>query len=181
MKNKALLIIDMQKGSFNWDWPPHDWEGVIRRINDLSRIFRQKSLPVIFIQHDGSGTGNYERNTEAWELLDELTKGRNDIVIDKKYNDAFHKTRLKLVLDNAAVDELYITGTATDFCVEATLQSALAKDFKVTVVNDAHTTEGTPNLSAEKVIEHYNWVWGNMLTETDKLKLVESKKVESIC
>lgn len=163
----------MQNGSFNWDWPPHDWEGVIQRINDLSHMFGQKSYPVIFIRHDGTGTGNYERNTESWDLLEELTRTPGDIVVDKKYNDAFFKTDLQSILKAAGIVELFITGCATDFCVESTVQSALSKDFRVTVVKDAHTTEGTPNLSAEQVVEHYNWVWENMISEKGKLRVVE--------
>lgn len=61
------------------------------------------------------------------------------------------------------VKELYITGCATDFCVEATVQSALAKHYDVTVVADGHTTAERPYLSAEKVNEHYNWVWQHMI------------------
>lgn len=167
----------MQNGSFNWDWPPHDWEGVIQRINDLSQIFRQKSLPVIFIRHDGTGTGNYERDTDSWELLGELIKTPNDIIVDKKYNDAFHKTMLKSILDDQAIDDLYVTGSATDFCISATVQSAVSKEFRVTVIKDAHTTEGSPNLFPENVIEHYNWVWENMISEKSKIRVIEMDRV----
>ncbi|MBT1687173.1 isochorismatase family protein [Fulvivirgaceae bacterium PWU37] len=38
-----------------------------------------------------------------------------------------------------------ITGSATDFCVESTVQSARSKDYQVTVVKDGHTTmSGAP-------------------------------------
>ena len=53
-KRKALLVIDMQKGSFTSETPRFDSKGVIERINSLARIFRESNYPVIFIQHDGT-------------------------------------------------------------------------------------------------------------------------------
>ncbi|UTM21868.1 isochorismatase family protein (plasmid) [Dyadobacter fanqingshengii] len=58
---------------------------------------------------------------------------------------------------------MIISGCATDFCVEATIQSALSRDYKTTVVEDGHTTGERPHLKAVQVIEHYNWVWTNMI------------------
>lgn len=42
MKNRqAILIIDMQKGSFTPKTPRFDRNGVVNRINELARLFRQ--------------------------------------------------------------------------------------------------------------------------------------------
>ncbi len=79
----ALLIIDMQKGSFTPKTPRFDADGVIERINELSRIFRKAKLPVIYIQHDGTGTGEFEKHTSEWELLNSLHVVATDIFIDK--------------------------------------------------------------------------------------------------
>ncbi len=41
MKNrKALLVIDMQKGSFTALTPRHDTDGVVQRINLMAEAFR---------------------------------------------------------------------------------------------------------------------------------------------
>ncbi|MBL4625058.1 MAG: isochorismatase family protein [Flavobacteriales bacterium] len=83
MKNKrAFLIIDMQKGSFTSKTPRFDTEGVVKRMNELSDLFRKSELPVIYIQHDGAGTGEFEKNTSEWELLDSLNVESTDILID---------------------------------------------------------------------------------------------------
>ncbi|WP_394370561.1 isochorismatase family protein [Dawidia soli] len=43
------------------------------------------------------------------------------------------------------IRKMNITGSATDFCVESTVQSARSKDYQVTVVKDGHTTmSGAP-------------------------------------
>lgn len=159
---KALLIIDMQKGSFTPATPRFDTDGVVSRINELASLFRTLNFPVIHIQHDGSETGEFKKNTVEWEILDEIIVGRTDIFIDKYANDAFYDSELQVKLTELNVDELYITGCATDFCVGSSVQSALTKDYNIIVVADGHTTGDRPNMSAEKVIAHYNWVWQNM-------------------
>lgn len=160
---KALLIIDMQKGSFTKATPRFDADGVVNRINKLCATFRSNTLPVIFIQHDGTGTGEFEKNTWEWELLDALEVEPTDTFIDKYANDVFYNSELGERLVALNVTELVITGCATDFCVASTIQSALAKDFNITVLSDGHTTGERPNLTATQVIEHYNWVWQNMI------------------
>jgi len=177
VKNKALLIIDMQKGSFTEETPRFDTNGVVSRINELTSLFRKLNLPVIFIQHDGTGSGEFEKNSKDWENLDELTIETKDILIDKYANDVFYKSELQNTLENLNVNELLITGCATDFCVEATIQSALTKEYNITVVADGHTTGNRPHLKANKIIEHYNWVWQNMIPTQGK---VEVKSTESI-
>lgn len=161
MKNiQALLIIDMQKGSFTSETPRIDAEGVIDRINQLTRIFRSKNLPVIFIQHQG--IGEFGKDSWEWELLDGLEVKTSDLIVSKTANDAFYKTELVEKLSELGISELYITGCATDFCVESTIQSALVKDFNITVIEDGHTTGERPFMDSKSVIQHYNWVWSNL-------------------
>ena len=160
---EALLVIDMQQGSFTSQTPRFDTEGVVRRINALAQLFRDSDLPVIFIQHDGTKMKEFIPQTTEWKLLDSLVVKWTDIFIDKTANDAFYNTALQTQLQAANVDTLYITGCATDFCVESTIQSALTKDYHIVVMKDGHTTGERPTMTGEKVIEHYNWVWQNMV------------------
>ena len=168
---KALLIIDMQKGSFTEQTPRFDTPGVVERINKIANKFRNLKNPVIYIQHDGAAYGEFLKNTEEWEILDELVVDEKDIIIDKYANDAFYKSNLQAKLEGLAVNDLFITGCATDFCVESTIQAALTKDYNVTVVSDAHTTGERPILSAKQVIDHYNWIWQNMIPTQGKIEV----------
>ena len=174
---KALLIIDMQKGSFTPKTPRFDTEGVVKRINELAVLFREQDFPVLYIQHDGTGTGVFEKNTVDWENLSELRVEPTDILIDKYANDVFYNSTLQSILNDQNVSELVITGCATDFCVASTIQSALTKDYTITVIENAHTTGDRPHLKAEQLIEHYNWVWRNMIPTKGK---IEVKKCEEI-
>jgi nicotinamidase-related amidase len=177
---KALLIIDMQKGSFTQTNPRFDAEGVVKRINTLAEKFRQNNLPVIFIQHDGSKEKEFVPHTSDWELLSDLHVNESDILIGKTANDVFYNSNLASKLKELDVNALYISGCATDFCVESTIQSALAKDYNITVIANAHTTADRPHLKAEKVIEHYNWVWQNMIPTEGTIKVIDFEQIENL-
>ena len=175
---KALLIIDMQKGSFTPETPRYDTPQVVERINQLTQIFRATGNFVIYIQHDGSKTNEFIPATTEWELLDELEVKPSDIIVSKIANDAFYQTDLQHFLSESRVQELWITGCATDFCVESTIQSALVKDYQITVVADGHTTADRPNLKAEQVIAHYNWVWQDMMPTQGKISVKNFAKLK---
>jgi len=175
---KALLIIDMQKVSFTPDTPRFDSEGVVERINLLSDIFIKNGDNVVFIQHDGSKEGFCIPHTEEWEILSSLNVAPSDLSISKTANDSFYKTKLKSELVKRGVDELVITGCATDFCVDSTVKSALTHDFNITVIADGHTTADRPNLTAKQVIEHYNWIWEEMTATNGKIEVM---KLEQYC
>jgi len=169
---KAFLVIDMQKGSFTEATPRHNTEGVVQIINSLAATFRAKSWPVLFIQHDGSTMNEFVPFTTEWELLDDLKTDTGDIRIDKYANDVFYRSELGQKLEMLAINELVITGCATDFCVESTIQSAISKDYNVTVIQDGHTTGNRPGLKACQVIDHYNWVWKNMIPTKGKIEVL---------
>lgn len=111
----------MQKGSFTSKTPRFDRNGIVNRINYLSEIFRDSNFPVIFIQHDGTKMNEFKPNTTEWELLDDLNTKSNDIFINKYANDVFYNSQLETKLTELKINELYITGCATDFCVESTI------------------------------------------------------------
>ncbi|MDF2478922.1 MAG: cysteine hydrolase [Sphingobacterium sp.] len=159
---RALLIIDMQQGSFKPYTLRYDTKGVIDRINELSQQFRKSGDPVIFIQHDGTKENCFLPGTEDWSILPELIRGPEDIFVSKTANDSFYKTDLQTILKSRGVRELIFTGCATDFCVDATIKSAITEDYFITVVADGHTTADRPMIPAKQVIAYFNWLWSEM-------------------
>jgi nicotinamidase-related amidase len=173
---KALLIIDMQCVSFTPATPRYDAENVIKRINTLSEIFRENGDTVIFIQHDGSKENYCLPGTEEWKILPELNRLPEDVVIAKLANDSFYRTNLHQFLQDKHIDELVITGCATDFCVDSTVKSALTHDYNLTIIADAHTTADRPHLPAPKIIEHYIWIWENLIHTDGTIRIVKAEE-----
>ena len=175
---KALLIIDMQNGCFTPDAPKLDADGVLERINSLSTQFRAIDAPVILIQQDSSKWKRFVPNTPEWETIPELEVSPNDISINKTANDAFYRSTLHATLKKLKVKELYITRSATEFCVNATVLSALTKDYSVTVVKDGHTTGDKPHIDAKRIVEHYNWVWQHMIPTKGSIKVLDFEALD---
>lgn len=175
----CLLVIDMQNGSFDPEFPCYDGAGVLERINAISELWRKKGLPVIYVQHNGSVQNEYIPMTYEWELLPDLTIAESDMILEKTANDSFYNTDLELKLKDLQINKLIITGSATEFCVDSSVQSALTKNFDIVVVGDAHTTADKPHLNAARIIEHYNWVWSNLTPTKGKIEIKSCKTVLS--
>lgn len=58
------------------------------------------------------------------------------------------------------VNRLIICGLQTEWCIDSTVRHAYSLGFDVTVVEDGHSTMDTQTLTAAKVIEHHNRVFG---------------------
>ena len=160
----AMLIVDMQVGLLNGA-PKHDLGGVIERINRLAARVRAQSGKVIFIRHCGRKGDDFEPHTSGWQFLPELLRDPADIVVEKDLNDPFVGTDLQDHLREIAPDRVLITGWATDFCVDATVRSAVSHHHHVVVVADGHTLNDRPHLDAASVIRHHHWVWRNLITQ----------------
>jgi nicotinamidase-related amidase len=159
----ALLVVDMQVGLLKGG-PKHDLPGVIARINRLSRWVRDGGGRAIFVRHCGPEGDDFEAGTPGWVFLPELHCDPSDIVVQKNLNDPFAGTELQARLQETAPDRVLITGWATDFCVDATVRSAIAHDHHVVAVADGHTLSDRPHLDAAQVIRHHNWIWSGLIT-----------------
>jgi nicotinamidase-related amidase len=159
----ALVVIDMQVGLLNGP-PKRDLQGVMQRINLLTKMVRERSGTVIWIRHCGKAGDGFERHTEGWSFLPDLHRHRDDVVIEKTLNDPFAGTSLAEALERIAPERILIAGWATDSCVDSTVRSAISNDYHVVVVGDGHTVSDRPHLDAAGVIRHHHWVWGDLLT-----------------
>lgn len=159
----VLIVVDMQVGLRDGA-PKHDLGAVVERINRLTASVRQRAGKIVWIQHCGAHGGAFAPGEPGWQFLPELQRQDDDLVVPKTLNDPFAGTVLKARLDEIAPDRALIAGWATDFCVDATIRSAVSNNYHVVVVGDAHTLSDRPHLDAPAVIRHHNWVWSNLLT-----------------
>lgn len=173
---KAFIIIDMQNVCFKPETPRYDSESVILRINRLSEFFRLKDQLVVFVQHDGSKQNFCFPGTKEWEILEKLVVKDTDIILPKTANDAFYNSDLEALLKKKNVDEVIISGCATDFCVDATVKGALVRNCNVTVIADAHTTANRPEIKAPDVISYFNRIWNEFIPTGGKIRVKSCEK-----
>ena len=158
----AMIVVDMQAGLLDGG-PKHDLPGVIDRINALTAMVRRQGR-VIWIRHCGRPGDGFAPGTPGWEFLPALTREPGDIVVEKILNDPFAGTLLPQTLEQLAPDRVLVAGWATDFCVDATIRSAVSHGHHVVVVGDGHTLSDRPHLDAPTVMRHHHFVWSGLIT-----------------
>lgn len=175
MGKQALLVVDMQQGLFAS--PRHDADGLLVRLNELAARLRARGMPVIFIQHCGPEGDDLHPSQPGHAIHQSLAVEASDKIISKASCDAFLGTTLADALSELEVGELIVTGCATDFCVDTTIRSALARGFTTIVPEDGHTTGDRPYLPAQKVIEHHNAVWANFISPVGPAHLTRCDRI----
>ena len=172
----AVLVIDVQQGLCEGEGKAFDCEGVISRINRVTRKARDAGVLVIFIQHE-SQAGYLEYGTAAWQLATDLDIAATDIRIRKTTPDSFLRTDLDAVLRDHGVERVVVCGMHTEFCVDTTTRQALALGYPVTLIADAHTSAGNAALTPQQVIQHHNATLTNISSFGPRVSAVSSEEL----
>jgi ureidoacrylate peracid hydrolase len=165
----AMLVIDMQRGFVDAGEAmevPAARESV-PRIRELVELFRAKGRPVVFTEFvyseaapllvgalhpehrrasPGAPRGFGRPSSSCHEddpsvmTVPALAPRADELVVRKRWYDAFAGTPLAAALRARGIDTLVVTGTMTDICVLATVVGAFNHEFRITVVEDAVST-----------------------------------------
>ncbi len=142
----ALLVIDVQKAFF--DIKPaiaQSLHEAIELINAAIKLFREKDLPVICVQHMNEKEGLVP-GTEGFAVPDELDILPSDLHIHKTYGNAFNKTQLGDHLQELGVDTVIVTGFAAEYCVLAAYRGALDLDMQPIILRGALASGSAENI-----------------------------------
>jgi aminoglycoside 6'-N-acetyltransferase len=158
---KALVIIDVQKGMWaNPDHPPYDDKGVLDRIASLISKARAAGTPVMYVQHHNLDEPDhpFKPGLPGYPFHDAIAPGPGDDVTVKHKSSAFHGTDFDAKLRARGVDHLVITGMQSEFCVNSAIRSAYERDYKITLVSDAHSTGDTRVARAKDIVALQNLI-----------------------
>ncbi len=143
--NTALIVVDLQKGIVALP-VVHPIDAVIKQAQALAHAFRERGLPVVLVNVDGTAPGRTEQprpaipRQEGWtDLIPELDRQPGDILVTKQTWGAFASTGLEAQLKARGVTQVVIAGVATATGVEATARQAYEQGFNVTLALDAMT------------------------------------------
>jgi len=141
MSNKALLIIDVQKGFDDPTWGNRNNLHAESNIALLLLAWRNKHLPIIHIQHCSVEPDSPLRpNQTGNEFKDEALPMAGEKQFTKTVNSAFIGTKLEQYLRDKIIIDLVIVGLTTDHCVSTSTRMAGNLGFNVTLVSDATAT-----------------------------------------
>lgn len=153
-KGDVLLVVDVQVDVMRHLWHPRR---IITTINDLVGRARLADTPVVWVRHQSAGL---EEGSDGWQIVPELLPEPGEPIIDKRYGDSFAETSLDDVLGSLGVDHIWLVGAQSDHCVRSTLFGGLYRGYDVTLVEDAHTTEGctegTQHFTGEQLVALVN-------------------------
>jgi nicotinamidase/pyrazinamidase len=154
-KKRALIVVDVQN-----DFCPSGalavahGDEVVAPLNKLIEEFLQQGEPVFmsrdwhpektkhFAAYGGTWPVHCVQNTKGAEFHPELLDDIHIRVISKGLGDedcysAFDRTNLALELHRLGVEEVWVGGLATDYCVKNTVLDALKEGFHVKALENA--------------------------------------------
>jgi nicotinamidase/pyrazinamidase len=154
-KKRALIVVDVQN-----DFCPggtlavEHGDEVVEPLNKLMEEFLEGGEPVFksrdwhppltkhFSDYGGTWPIHCVQNTRGAEFHPNLLEDKHIRVISKGLGDkdsysAFDGTDLALQLQQLGVEEVWVGGLATDYCVKNTVLDALKQGFRVKALKDA--------------------------------------------
>ncbi len=168
-RRTALLIVDMQRGFVEpgqaMEVPPA--REIVPVIRALLDGFRARRLPIAFTEFTyspnvptlvgelhpehrpavpghprgfGVPSSSCLEGDVSARTIDALTPRSDELVIRKRWYDAFAGTELDGALRARGVTSLVVTGTMTDICVLSSVVGAFNREYRVSVVEDGVAT-----------------------------------------
>ena len=113
-----------------------------------------------------------------WQIHPAVAPGDGEPAVQKKSPDSFHETRLQEELETRGIKRLIITGGQTQMCVDTTVRRAVAEGYDVLLVSDAHTTEDSETLQAEKIIAFYNETLNGFWAGEHKVRVLPTSEID---
>jgi nicotinamidase-related amidase len=173
MSNAALLIIDMQVGNFSNQNPVYKGIELLKKVKSLIKKSRKAQLLICLVQNNGGSGDPDEYGTVGWQIHPSIYPIKKDLLIQKQTPDAFHNTNLQSKLESEGIKKLLIAGLQTEYCIDTTCRRAFSLNFKVILIEDAHSTWDSPILTAKQIINHHNQVLGGWFVKLKKEKEIK--------
>ncbi len=202
LQKTALIVVDVQNdfcdqnGALGMQGADTSMvKEMIPNLQNLIAAAREVNLPIIFIQtiHEDATdseawvTRGNKRNVEHNHVCRKNTWGSDfhevkpleheTIVIKHRYS-AFYNTRLDSVLRTFEINNLLITGVATNVCVDSTARDGFMRDYHITMLSDCCATysEQAHLATLQNIEAHF----GRVATSSEIIEEIKSNKTSFI-
>ncbi|MFJ5624638.1 cysteine hydrolase family protein [Peribacillus loiseleuriae] len=172
----ALLIVDVQIGSFREIEPLYKAEELLKNIRLLISTARKKRVPIVYMKFNDKPGKHLERGTSGWDIHPFIAPTKEDTILEKNHPDSFQETNLQQELAIRGVKRIVITGIQTEVCVDATCRHAFSLGYDVVLVKDGHTTYDSEFLMTSQIINHHNKVLHQWFANVKKLHEIDFQR-----
>lgn len=142
--SKCLLIVDLQNDYFpGGKMELAGIEDAVENAWILLAEFRNKKMPVIFMQHVSMAptASFFLPGTDGVKINNRVAPRQGESVVAKNYPNSFRDTPLLEILNNLHIDHLVICGAMSHMCIDATTRAAFDLGFQCIVAEDACATK----------------------------------------
>jgi nicotinamidase-related amidase len=140
---RALLVVDIQNDYFpGGKMELEGTEAASLRAAELIAAFRDRRLPVIFMQHVSVRPGStfFLPDTEGVKIHNNVAPVPGELVLQKHFPNSFRDTALLEHLRTAEIQDLVIAGMMTHMCIDATTRAAADLGLRCFLAHDACAT-----------------------------------------
>lgn len=154
----VVIVIDLQTGMLDGvaEPPLHDADALVERVRGVVAWARRTGRKVAFIRHDGDPGDSLAPGKPGWPVWPALGQAPDEPTFSKNVGDAFSNPALGDWVEGAGARQVILVGAQTDMCVAATVQGALSRGLRVTVVGDSHSTVAWGGETAPQIIDRHN-------------------------
>jgi nicotinamidase-related amidase len=142
--NAVLIVLDLQVATAGMPTTPNAAADIFQRSSGLAKAFRDKGLPVVWVNVAGGSSSRVEDAPQMGELPENWTDLPAELGVqpsDKTFSKlgwgAFHDDRMEALLKEVGAGQIFLTGLTTSQAVESTARSAHERNYHVVVVTDA--------------------------------------------
>jgi len=141
MKNRALIIIDVQCGLDAPQLGNRNNPDAESNMAVLLAEWRKNSAPVVHIKHNSTEANSTLRAGQSGNDIKDIVKPKaGEPIFEKEVNSAFIGTDLQRYLNENGLIDLVMVGLTTDHCVSTSVRMAANLGFNVYLVDDATAT-----------------------------------------
>ncbi|MFK8111147.1 MAG: cysteine hydrolase family protein [Rubripirellula sp.] len=144
---RALLVIDVQREYFDGALPISHPAGHLENILAVMDEASQAAVPTAVIRHHQPDPASpiFCKDSDMWQLHDEVEQRPPDVLIDKQLPGSFTNTNLADWLKQVGANTVSIAGYMTHICCDTTARQAMHRGFKVEFLSDATGTLSVEN------------------------------------